>query len=203
MLKLKIDDKEIKMPTSWLETTFRQYVEIVTGKSDFWWGLSVITNVPYETLMKYNFSEGMDTIVHAASFLNKWEGIDEYPKKCGPYLLGDSITTGNQLTAITQEIEMVGQSKDMGEQLQQLCTIAAIYCQGVYEPFDKEKAFYLSKQFQEYPCIDVLSCGNYFQAKAIAIASGGKVTVESLRKMADPPVLFRTKKKSFLQRLWR
>ena len=85
----------------------------------------------------------------------------------------------------------------MAVQLQCLANIAAIYCQGIGETFDKEKALYVGQTIQDLPCEDVLGAGNYYMTKALSIVS--KRPQDDFRKDA----LFAESKQSFFKRLWR
>ena len=197
MITVKIDEKVVKIPTGWREVSYRVYVTLATKGHDLIGSIAVLTGIDDATWRTARFTEGCDHIFQATKFLNQIPRPYKNPAKCGPFILGPNIETMAQLNAITEQCQISGNSKDMAVQLQCLANIAAIYCQGIGETFDKEKALYVGQTIQDLPCEDVLGAGNYYMTKALSIVS--KRPQDDFRKDA----LFAESKQSFFKRLWR
>lgn len=193
MIHTKIDGDKVNIPTRWSEVSFRLFIEVALKGNSLTGQLAILMKMPEETLLTSKFSESLDTIFAATKYLAVWPSIQKYPKTCGPYILGENIETMGQLNAITEQCQLSGNSTDLRVQLQCLANIAAIYCQGIGERFDKEKALYMGQgQFMDLSCEDVLSAGNYFMSKALATVTSKPI--DDFRKgikFSEPPSFFK------------
>lgn len=200
MIKIKVDGESKQIPTRWKDVTFRQWVQLAKAKNNWVESVAVFLGVTPDEINKSNFTEGMDVVVEALNFMVKLPEVEKYPTWLGPYALGNKITTFPQLNAILEQTEIIAKayhSGDIEKMTEPLAEIAAIYCQGVTEPFDKEKAGYLAKQFMDYPCGEIIAVGEYYSTMACAASSAGKVTQDELRKGRKY-----YKGGGFFQRLW-
>lgn len=200
MITIKVDIVRREIPTRWEDVTFAQYVELACYPKDWVSSVGLFLEMTPEDIRSSQFSEGMDIIVQALSFMTTHPQLDKFPTKLGKFKLKPEITTFPQLNAIMREqvIQLEGLKENNPRKITEpLARIAAIYCQGISEPFDEEKAEYLSKQFMDYPCTEILSVGEFYQTKAAAAASGGKITQEQIR--AKNPYY---KKEGYFKKLW-
>lgn len=196
MITVSIDERQVKLPTRWSEVSYKIYVQLAEKGRDLIGQIALLTGVSEQTWRTAKFNEGIDHIFNATRFLNQMPLPVKYPTVCGPYVLGRNIETMAQLNAITEQCEISAQSKDMRSKLQCLANIAAIYCQGIGETFDKEKALYIGQTIQDLPCEEVLAAGNYYMTKALSIIS--KRPQDEFRKDA----VFAESKEPFFKRLW-
>lgn len=194
MIKLLIDGKPTNLKTNWGEVDFNTFISLAECGNDMVQVASVLSGVPRETLDKSKFSEGLDHIFAAVNKLKGWPPIFRTPTKIGKYKVGLNIETFAQVQAMEEVIITCGTTKNFRFQQEALAEIAAIYCQGIDEPFDREKAGYLAKEFMTYPCSEVLTVGNYFMCKVVSLTKG--IPFDSLRKD------LKFVKEGFFARLW-
>ncbi len=196
MVTFKIDGKSIQFPTRWKDISFTRFIDLAGSPNDLTAQIAMLMDMTKEEMEKATFSDRLDLIFQYASFLRKDVEIQKFPTHCGPYIIGKEITTMGQLNAMSEQCEMGTRGRTVRDTQEPLANIAAIYCQGINEPFDKEKALYLGKTFLTYPCEDVLSTGIYFHSKAMSIV------YQKPQHHFVKSVKF-ARSKSFFQRLWR
>lgn len=211
MIPLLIDGRKVELPTGWHKVTTEQYILLIQCGNDLVKSLSILTGIPEETLNSATFSEGLDHLFSQTKFLTEPVQMVETPVKCGEYDLKPEIPNLqllNQMNRRSWELKEAVSKLDVKTDLIDIALevyrtdvkIAAIYCQGTSEPFDAEKAGYLAGQFMKLPCIDVLSCGNYYRTKALSIAE------QRSQSIYRQGTTFKKPKTPFLSRLkqlWR
>src|SRR6478736_2518348 len=92
--------------------------------------------------------EGLEVIMQSIAFIDKTPEIDPEPKKLGEYYFPQDVTfeTIEQFEDVRSEIERISKIENgLREQTEALAYYAAVYCQGQKEPYDSEKARFLSK----------------------------------------------------------
>lgn len=181
MIKAKVNGKSIEIETSYDELSFGKLLQLVEAQSDSAKQVAVLIGEPVEVVRKAQIL-GLENIYQAISFLKVPVVIDEFPVKVGEYKLPKDLAfeSVEQFEVLKQEIGKAGETKDLVEMTRALAMYAAIYCQPLNEPFDAEKAGYLAKQFESYPCREVMSAGSFFMAKLLSIQSG--LSMSYLRK---------------------
>lgn len=198
MIPFTIDGKKIQVPTRWAEINFGRFVDLAETGNNLNAQLALLLGMSEQEFVTSNFSDGLDAVFAHTKFLRESPAFIEFPTECGPYKLKPEIQTMAQLNAISEQCEISVKAASVKvvnrTSLETLAMTAAIICQGINEPFDKEKAGYLAKQFFELPCEQVLSAGNYYQAKAFSLVY--QKPIETFRKgmkFYKPP---------FFKRLW-
>lgn len=198
MKRFKIDGKPCDIPTCWDEVSFRKFVSL-TGKSDEAELISIMTDLPVSQVRGAKI-EGLDLMLQSLKFLSKTPLIDEEPINVGGYVIPKNVgfETIEQFEDSKQIINSSMKDEDPTKQVEALATLAAIYCAGVNEKYDSDKALALAEKFKELPCLEVLSVGSFFHVKFLSIHSG--LTTTYLRRK----LLFRKKRPGlarFLRRL--
>lgn len=177
MIKIKIDGKPHEIPEKWEEVPFSMFLDLIEADQDYTAILSILLAIPKDELKKAKI-QGLDLIISRLSFMNSQPAIDPKPIKLGKFEFPKDITfeTVEQFEDTRAEIHKA-QNKTLKEQTESLATFAAIYCQN---PYDSEKAQYLSKSFYSLPCTEVMAAGSFFQAKCLSMQSG--LSMNYLRK---------------------
>lgn len=170
MIKVKIDGKERLLPSDWSEVTFRMFCGLIEAKEDTTQILSILLDIPKEQLVKAKF-QGLDLVIKKLAFLKATPAIDEKPIKLGPFIFPQDVTfeTIEQFEDTKSEINRVALLDDLTEQTKALALYAAIYCQ---TPYDSDRAKSLANTFMDYPCMEVMAAGSFFQAKCLSMQTG-------------------------------
>jgi len=182
MIAIKVNGKKHSIPEAWEEVTFKMFVDMIGAKDDNILILSILIGVPIDQLKGAKI-QGLDLIIPKLKFLRKEPAIVEQPVSLGAYIFPKDVTleTIEQFQEVLSEIQrLTTEAADLKVQTEALAFYAAIYCQAIKEPFDHEKAQYLAKTFMDYPCLEVMSAGSFFQAKCLAMQSG--LSMSYLRK---------------------
>jgi hypothetical protein len=206
MLKAIVNGKKVQIETSWEELSFEKYLKLIEAKDDNAELLSILLDVPAETIRKGKIT-GLEKVLKGISFMRQSALIDENPTKLGEWILPKDITFESvgqyetMRTKINESIKM----DDLKKQNEMLAHYAAIYCQPLNgEEFDSEKAEWLVPAIMKLPCLEVMSAGNFFQAKCLSIQSG--LPMNYLRKnipmKRNRPVLNALARRSGFTRLW-
>lgn len=200
MITVSIDGRQVKVPTQWKEVSYKDFIELSLIGQDLVGQLAYLLGMSKKEFETGTFSESLDSIFQATKFLASQIEINETPQGIGSYKPGTSINTMAQLNAITEQVNASVQTKDQRLSFEALATIAAIQCQGLYEPFDSEKAKYLAAQFMTFPCLEVFETGIYFKAKAVSMVY--RTDLNKLLKLGRTGFKV-IGKPSLIQRLWR
>lgn len=205
MIKIKVDGVEKQMETSYDELPFGKFLDLIEVKDDYQAVLAIMLGEPVEKIKRAKI-EGLDKLIPQLKFLQETALIDEQPKKLGDYVFPQDVTIEKleQFEVTRNYINKASKSGSIREQTEALAMYAAIYCQGIKEPFDEEKAQYLAEQFKSYPCLEVMSAGSFFMAKCLSIWSGSPMSY--LRKNTpmkkSKPGSKESPIRSAFQRLW-
>lgn len=188
----KLNGKFIDVATTWDDFTWRQYYRIlVMGNDDVSEMVSILTNVPRETLATATIL-GLEKVLAVASSFKEtpaWDG------KCDQ--LGGKNLPKNKNGEFNIQFESLGQFEDMRAIMTTLTDIktltaahprfCAIYLQkirdGIYDP---EKAREMAEEVKDYPAREVMAVGSFFYAKLRSLLSGtppsSPSTPQSLKK---------------------
>lgn len=177
MIKIKINGKPHELPEKWEEVDFKTFVKLVKADQDYVSILSILLGIETNELRKAKI-QGLDLIISRLNFMTKQPEIDPKPIKLGNFEFPKNISyeTVEQFEDTRREIAKV-QDQDLTTQTEAMAVYAAIYCQN---PYDSEKAQYLSKSFYSLPCTEVMAAGSFFQAKCLSMQSG--LSMNYLRK---------------------
>lgn len=190
-IPIKANGKPIDYPTSWDQVKFKTFVKLINKTKIE--SIRIILEdlgVPASQAQ----IEGLPLIMFKSQFLDKPTEINQKPTRIGKYTVPSNIETEtwDQYDRMGSLIREVRQ-KSTEDQIEALAYYAAIYVQGHKEPFDPEKANYLAGEFMNFPCLEVLSAGTFFQIRFLSMESG--LTMNSLYK-----TILVTKKKQGLKR---
>lgn len=178
MIKAKINGKKVEIETSWDEMPWGKFLELVEAKDDYQQVLAILLQQPVEDIRKAKF-EGLDKVITALKFLQEPAKIYDKPVKLGSFVFPQDISMESieKFECLRKYIKET-QGKSVREQTKALGMYAAIYC--LEGEFDEEKAKYLSEEYLSYPCLEVMSAGSFFMAKALSMQSG--FPMNSLRR---------------------
>lgn len=175
MITIKVKGKKYEYPTSWEDVKFRTMLRLIDFKLKKIDAIKIVLEEIGVDLQPNDKLEGLESILSASVFLDKTPLIDPNPEKLGEYYFPKDVTfeTIEQFQDVVAEIDKVSKIEDdLRAQTEALAYYAAVYCQGQKEPYDSEKARFLSKTFLELPCLEVMAAGSFFQAKCLSMQSG-------------------------------
>ena len=177
MIKIKIDGKAHELPERWEEVSFETFLKLIGAQDDYVQIMSIILGLP-EAELRTSKIQGLDLVIRALSFLSKQPEVDATPERLGTYTFPKDVSyeTVEQFEDTRRSINQLA-DKDLKDQTEALALYAAIYCQN---PYDSEKAQYLSRSFYALPCTEVMAAGSFFQAKCLSMHSG--LSMSYLRK---------------------
>lgn len=169
MIKAKVNGKSVDIPTSWNDITYRQFIDLFDSK-DVYERIGIILKLSPEVARKAKY-QGLETIIKTLSFIGQEAQLDENPTKCGGYDFPKDITLESleQFEVMRNVIKETADKKSPKAHIESLGVYAAIYCQGMTETFNYDKAKAMVKEFDDYPCLEVMSVGNFFMVKVIAL----------------------------------
>jgi hypothetical protein len=182
MKTIKSGGKKYEYPTEWGDLKFKTFLELIDFKLKKIDAIKIILESIGLHLESGDKLEGLETIMSASAFLDKTPEPNAQPERLGEYVFPKDITfeTIEQFEDVRSEIERISKiENNLREQSEALAYYAAVYCQGQKEHYDSEKAKFLAKTFLEYPCLEVMAAGSFFQAKCLSMQSG--LSMNSLR----------------------
>lgn len=174
MIKAKVNGKPVEIETSWEEIKFDKFLKLLDAKDDYYQIISTLLELPVEEVKSAEFI-GLDDVIRSIQFLRTPAEIDPQPRKLGEFELPKDITfhSVEQFETLRKELMKAAGTQDIKEQTKSLAMYAAIYCQPLRgDAFDQEKAQWLAEKFMNYPCLEVMSAGSFFQAKCLSLISG-------------------------------
>jgi len=174
MIKATVNGKKVQIETSWEELSFEKYLKLLSVKDDKAELLSVLLDMPSEDIKKGRII-GLEGILRAVSFMKTTALIDEKPTKLGDWKIPQDITfeSVEQYETMRQKITEAAKLDNLTKQTEMIAHYVSIYCQPLDgESFDPEKAEWLVPKIMKMPCMEVMSCGSFFQAKWLSLESG-------------------------------
>lgn len=178
MIDIKINGEPLKYATSWDDVSFRKYLELV-GKPGTYETLGVMLERPPEFFKKAHI-EGLEDLIRRSNFLQKTPVILETPERFGNYTFPKDITFESieQFEETRAEIERVTREGDLKEKTKSLALLCAIYIQPQWDggQYDGDRARVIAEKIMDFPCLEVMTLGNFMQAKSIALRSDLSMT---------------------------
>jgi len=187
MISFKLNDKPLKIASSWEDVTFKQYMDIFDLGDDYADLLRIFTGLPKETIQKARI-KGLDHVLTAISFLN---APPDYTNRTVTELCGTKMPKDVTL-------EHLGPFEDMREVIKkdlgfieakdikssaackaEYCSIYLQYTRGEYD-FTKAKA--LIPEVMTAPAMDVLQLGSFFLIKLLSLNSNTTKISPTMRK---------------------
>lgn len=199
MLKVKVNGSPVEIETSWDELKFSKFLQMLTAKDDYNQVIGILLNLPPQDVAKARI-DGLEQVLEKIRFMRTSAEVDPVPKKVGEFKIPEDIRFHSvaQFEVLKKEINKAAAMDNLTDQTKQLAKYAAIYCQPLNgDEFDEEKAGWLAEQFLDYPCLEVMSAGNFFMAKCLSLTSG--LPMSYLRKNT-PLKKSRLDLQSFLRR---
>lgn len=177
----KLNGKAIDVANTWDDFSWDQFNRIQNLKDDTTEMVSILTNVPRETLEKATLVgfEALFPIVHAIIKSGPPKEWDEaYVDHIGPYKLPK-----NKDGRFNIQFESLGQFEDMRAIMHTVVDakglteahprLCAIYLQKVRDgAYDPEKAREMVEEVKAMPAKEVMVAGSFFYAKLISLWSG-------------------------------
>jgi hypothetical protein len=179
MIKFKLNGKPLKIPSSWDDPTFGQYIKIIQTNASATDVISIFTGIDIKTLKKAKI-EGLEMIMQSLSFLKKspqWEGVCD---KIGKYVLPI-----NSKGKFDIQFESLGQFEDMRsimnkvpednalELTKSFAQYVAIYLQKIRDgEYDQDKAGIMLDEVYAMPAKEVITVGSFFFLKLLSLSRG-------------------------------
>lgn len=170
---MKVITREIyrdKIPKSWDDVSFRQYINLAKASDDYIKVLSLFLHIDYNTIKKAKV-ENFDTLIASLAFMKTPPHWEESPTKLGKIKMPKDITweTVEQFEEMRQVIVKFDVNDSLA-QIEQYRRIVAIYYQPLKDnsEYDSEKSEYLLDEIDNMSCIEVISMGRFFFAKLIS-----------------------------------
>lgn len=177
MIPFKLNGKPFKMPSSWDDARYDQYLKTfdVTPDTTTTDMLSIFLDIDVETLKKSKFS-GLDQVLSALSFVNSPIETEGYCKKIGPYEL-----PGKDKFDI--QFESLAQFEDMRAVMKSMVTfkliayafpkLVAIYLQKIRDgEYSYSKAVEMEAEVLKMPAKEVVITGSFFYLKLTSLLNG-------------------------------
>lgn len=186
MILFKYEGKEYEFPTKWPEMNFRLYIKLIPVKDKITAVKVILEHLGIPTDGKI---ENLEEFMKMVSFLAKPPEIEDQPTRIGEYTFpqnigGETIEQLNKTQELAKSIAI--KPDDTRTEMELIIDrneafpyYAAIYCQGMNEPFDPVKANALAEKFKDLPCVEVMSAGSFFQDRFESMQTGR--SINSLR----------------------
>lgn len=174
MIKAKVNGEPVEIETEWAELKFSKFLKLLTAKDDYNEVIGILLNLPPDQVGKAKII-GLDKVLEGIRFMKTPAKVDPVPTQVGEYKIPNDIRFESvaQFETLKKAINKAAGMDNLTEQTKQLAMYAAIYCQPLKDgDFDDEKATWLAERFLDYPCLEVMSAGNFFMAKCLSLTSG-------------------------------
>jgi hypothetical protein len=215
MITFKINGTPFKIPTSWKDVSYANYIALLdTGNSlkDF---IALFTGIDKEILLRAEF-RNVEKISLALSFLTVPPQFEAEPTKMvGPYVIPKDVT----LESLGQFEDLSGLArklpKDFASKQNQIAfadltlQACAVYCQKIKDgEYDYTKVAGMAEELKNYSCIEVIQTGTFFLLKPLNLKRptptpsqtimqrlkksiqdlpGYQKTLDSLQRSSTPP----------------
>jgi hypothetical protein len=171
MIPFKINGSTYKIPSTWNDVTYAQYLALIrpTTIAD---QIAIFTGIPRETIEKAEL-KNLEKIGIALSFLYVPPDFQK-TNMIGPYYAPDDVTI--QSTAQFESLRglLIKMPKDLktvegSEAWSDLCLHAcAIYCQKIRDrEFNAGRAEQMKEELKKYSCVEVIGNGSFFLFKPL------------------------------------
>lgn len=184
MIPFKLNSKPFKMPSSWDDARYDQYLKTfdVTPDTTTTDMLSIFLDIDVETLKKSKFS-GLDQVLTALSFVNTPLKTDGYCKKVGPYELPGKDKFDIQFEGLDQFEDMRAIMNKLPQQFRTVPEMkllaeafpkfVAIYLQKIRDgEYSYSKAVEMEAEVLKMPAKEVVITGGFFYLKLTSLLNG-------------------------------
>lgn len=178
-----LNGKPIKITDSWEKTTLSQYLRIMRMNNDTVELLSIITGLDYDYLKKAKIN-GLDKLLHAASFINTPPVVPDKPTKIGGFKLPlnakgvfdiqfESLAQFEDMRVIMESVDM----NDVTAITESYAKYCALYVQKLRDgEYDGNKALAMVEEINTYPALEVIAAGSFFFVRLWSLLRGTQTT---------------------------
>lgn len=178
MITFKINGAKHKIPTTWDDVTYNQYIELLKAPNSLLHYIHIFTAIPIDTLQKAEL-KNLERIAISLSFLTIPPKPDGKPTSMvGPYPMPVDVT-----------IQSLGQFEDLRDLAKRLppnlhtlenqlvmaeltLEACAIYVQKIkHSKYDYAKVKEVKEELKRYSCMEVTQTGTFFLAKPLNIST--------------------------------
>lgn len=164
-MKHLINDKEVDIPSSWPEVTFRKFIALAKAGDDLNGKIAVFTGLEYSLVRKAKI-KNLDTIVQALAFTNGGMNLS-IPKSILGYRVPEKLEF--ETTGQFQDCDLIIKSAVEGKEIEKYPEIVGVYLmQNYLDSSDEEKQAFADKLW-EAPCEEVVAIGNFTLSKFIVL----------------------------------
>lgn len=203
MIPFKLNGKNLKIASSWLDLTFDQYVKVMESKGGTADMIALFTGIDVDVIKKADFT-GLDTVIEALSFLKKPYQFDKATPNVGKYKLPlnskgefniqfESLAQFEDMRAVmikTPDNDIVALVKSYAQ-------FVAIYVQKLRDgEYDPDKAIAMIPEVYAMPAHEVITTGSFFFVKLLTLLTGTATTYQkaTTKKLKSKPVTRSSKK---------
>ena len=197
MIPFKLNGKNLKMPSSWMDLTFDQYIKVLQCKGGTVEIISLFTGVDKEALLKSEFT-GLEYVMEAISFLKEPFVFEKATPNVGKYKLplNSKGEFNIQFETLAQFEDMRSEmiktpDNDLVELVKSYAKFVAIYVQKIRDgEYNYDKALALIPEIYTMPAHEVITTGSFFFVKLLTLLIGTaptspKATTNQKKKKPD------------------
>lgn len=187
MIKFKINDQSINVPTCWEDLTFSQYMRVLALKDDTIELISIFTGLEHEYLRSARIV-GLKELLEVTKFLRVQIDTDKLLPPAS--ILGIKLPTTIQLESLGQfedmrKIMVSGHGADLVQFLENYGKYVAIYVQKERDgSYNYQKAQDLIPEIMQAPALEVMGAGGFFYVTLLSLLTG---TNPSSQKVPPAP----------------
>lgn len=177
MIKFKINDQSINVPTCWEDLTFSQYMRVLSLKDDTVELISIFTGLDQEYLRSARIL-GLKELLEVTKFLKTH--IDVSKLLPPDTILGVKLPATVQLESLGQfedmrKIMVSGHGADLSQFLENYARYVAIYVQKERDgSYNYKKAQDLIPEIMQAPALEVIGAGSFFYVMLLSLLTGTK-----------------------------
>jgi len=175
VITFKINKEKFKLPTSWSDVTYQQYVALLTLPDSLLHQINLFTKIGLDILFTAEL-RNLESISQALSFLNIAPKVveDKPTRMVGAYTLPkdctiESLAQFEDLRGLLNKRPPDLSTVDNRVQFAELCLEAcAIYIQKLKDgKYDSLRVPQVKDDLREESCIEVIQSGGFFLAKPL------------------------------------
>jgi hypothetical protein len=185
MIEFKLNGKPFKMPTSWDDVKYYQYLKTFDITKDTTTSelISIFTDIDVETIKGAKVIVGLEKVLGAMTFANKPMQTTGYCEKVGKYKLPIN-STKKQFDIQLESLAQIEDMKAIMKTLTDLKSIAysfpkfvAIYLQKIRDgEYSYSKAVEMEQEVLNMPAKEVVITGGFFYLKLTSLLNGTSPT---------------------------
>lgn len=185
MIDFKLNGKPFKMPTSWDDVKYYQYLKTfeITKDTTIPDLISIFTDIDVETIKSAKTIIGLEKVLGAMTFANKPMQTEGYCEKVGKYKL-PSNSTKKQFDIQLESLAQIEDMKAIMKTLTDIKSLAyaypkfvSIYLQKIRDgEYSYSKAVEMEQEVLKMPAKEVVITGGFFYLKLTSLLNGTSQT---------------------------